>query len=55
MQIEKFAEEILGERKINILGVKVDPVSMAQAVEQVVEWGVKRDGKTRYVCVSGVH
>jgi exopolysaccharide biosynthesis WecB/TagA/CpsF family protein len=40
---------------VNVLGVRVHPTNMEEAVQTVLGWAVSVDDKCRYVCVSGMH
>jgi len=42
-----------GTRRARVVGVRVDPVSPAEAVRRVIEWA--QQGESRYVCVANVH
>jgi N-acetylglucosaminyldiphosphoundecaprenol N-acetyl-beta-D-mannosaminyltransferase len=40
---------------VNVLGVRVDPTNMDEAVVRVVRWAGMENQHCRYVCVSGMH
>jgi N-acetylglucosaminyldiphosphoundecaprenol N-acetyl-beta-D-mannosaminyltransferase len=42
-----------GSARVNVLGVGVSPINMAQALETIAGWIAR--GEHHYVCVSGVH
>jgi len=42
-----------GDARVNVLGVGVSPINMAEALETIAGWIAR--GERHYVCVSGVH
>jgi N-acetylglucosaminyldiphosphoundecaprenol N-acetyl-beta-D-mannosaminyltransferase len=50
-----FRVETGSERAVNVLGVRIDPVSFDTVVPRICRWMAEAKGKRRYVCVSGVH
>ena len=50
---EGKASRTPGRERVNVLGVGVDPVNPARAVEIIERWIATRD--RQYVCVSGIH
>jgi N-acetylglucosaminyldiphosphoundecaprenol N-acetyl-beta-D-mannosaminyltransferase len=51
--VQVIPERTVGPRRVNILGVGVSAINMAQALTAIEGWIAQR--QSRYVCVTGVH